>query len=201
MALLRKERSALAARADAAAQRLKDEPAPGLNAEPRTPSRARPHRRHRGLRAIPYVILAAVGAGYGLQTSLLAGSRAEAAAAPRYRPLPPEIPLAEPNALPSVAGERIAEPELDASGEALRLVYESKAPGSQASVLELLGSSEAPAARSPWEVDRFDESGYVVTYRGPDGAAAYEFETDTAAGLVRPSAETARRLAALALTR
>lgn len=191
VATFRQESAQLSQRAEAAQQRLINVGSgPSLDAQ--SGARPLPPRKH-GAGALPYMLLVAVGLGYGLQGSALTLPRAEAASAPKYRPAPVPGPSLETLSAPEP--QSVTEAEVDESGEALRLVYESQTPGAKASVLELLGAGSA--AQSPWEVDRFAESGYVVTYRGPDGGAAYEFEADTASGLVEPSEETAQRLLAL----
>lgn len=202
VAKFRQESAELSQRAERAQLRLinvgsaTEGSGPSLDTQREARPQNKPQARKHGSNTLPFLLLIAIGVGYGLQSSELTMPQAEAASAPRYQQPPAPIPVIE--APPVASAQSVTEAEIDESGEALRLVYESQAPGSKASVLELLGATETSASRSPWEVDRFDESGYVVTYRTPDGTAAYEFETDTASGLVKPSAETAQRLIALA---
>ena len=101
----------------------------------------------------------------------------------------PRPPVAAPVSVPQAAPAPAESPE----SEALGLVYEYRLPGTEQSMLELIGSQEDVLGPSPWDISCGDDLRCDVSYTPSLPAQAeplYGFSVDLGAGTVTPSAET-----------
>lgn len=144
---------------------------PSAPQEPPAPPAGRAGRSP--LQCLPYVLIVAGGIGYGWTSHAV-------------EPRPPvSVPVSVIQAAPA--------PTESPESEALGLVYEYRLPGTEHSMLELIGSQEDVLGPSPWDVSCGDDLRCDVSYTPSLPAQAeplYGFSVDLGAGTVTPSAET-----------
>jgi hypothetical protein len=154
------------------------------SAPPVLPEGPARERGGRTLQCLPYVLIVAGGIGYGW-----AGHAAAARIPASFAPAGVELQSGEAvSPRPASAG-----PE----SEALGLVYEYRLPGTEQSMLDLIGSQEAALGPSPWDIACGEDLRCDVSFtpRGLPGLEPlYGFSVDLGAGTVTPSVETVERL-------
>ena len=143
---------------------------PVVAAAPEGPS---PAAGRSPLQCLPYILIVAGGIGYGWTSHAVE----------------PSPPVSVPASVLPAAPAPAESPE----SEALGLVYEYRLPGTEQSMLELIGSQEDVLGPSPWDVSCGDDLRCDVSYTPSLPAQAeplYGFSVDLGAGTVTPSAET-----------
>jgi len=136
-------------------------------------------------RAVPYaaIFLLAVGLQFKPGPRPAAGLPLTAAAPAAPRPAA-DAPAPAPSAVDD-----------DRAAEALLLAHEWRLPGDETPLSERLGGVDLPGTSPAWSAEPAGERVYRVSYRAPDGSAAYDFDVDLDARRVDPTPETAELLA------